>query len=376
MADETNTETEKPQGKSWWEKFGEALSGTTTDSEGNTYTPVYTGRGGSSFTYTKRTPSGEVEIVTPLADAIGGGKQTAPSALTDEEIAAGKTEADKYWEDQLKLAREQNAYNPGLYNRINARLDEYEQKYQQLLGGPQGLSAQVEGAYGAAAARGRQGAQNIRQQGQRAAAGIDAAYGEAAARAEGLAAGQGLGETTALSGFIPVSGEAAYTPTVGRAYGLAAADFTGGMGTIAADELGGSSAARGSGRMTLDQWAKTNMLDIRMRLDFAHDAALENATNAQTKAAADIALQRSRDEFTTTETEEVLKMMDAIWEADNNPISQNVRKIYGDDKKAFLAAVEARIKMNSNRAFERWFNQYRTSPEMLGQAPIFTDGSL
>jgi hypothetical protein len=311
----------------------------------------------------------EYQTTRPRFDPDAGRPKTDESTVT-----SGQAANEEYWNNRLKAEQDALAYDDNVYQAAVKTLNEYESDLMRdVVGGPQGLAAQVEGAYGAAASRGRQGAQNIKEQGQRSAAGIEASYGEAAARAEGLASGQGLGETTALSGFIPVSGEAAYTPTVGRAYGLAAADFTGATANIESDAMRSSSAARGQGRMTLDQWVQTNMSDIRFRLNMANSTAAAAAESAQTKAAKSIAAERTADKFAGTQAADVLAFMDRLWEADENEISKNVRKIYGD-KSAFLSAVEARLKINSERSFQQWFNQYTGGEQALGMSPLFGGG--
>lgn len=369
----------------WWmdaiNAVGSALGPQTTKDGSKIYTtPSLSGgigMGPSSVMIEK--PSGEFQLAGPF------GVQTIDSRAdkrnenipTQAEIAAGTRSAADYFNAQEKAAREAVRYSPRVFDAATGVLDQYQKQYEQLLGGPQGLSAQVEGAYGAAAGRGREGAQNIYREGQRAAGAIDALYGGAAARAEGLAAGQGLGTPTALSGITPVSGSAVYTPTTTRAYGATIADYTGAEAGLSSRDLAAQNASRGRGRQTLDQWAQTNMTGIRMRLDMAHATAKASGLDAEDKAAADVARQRAADKFGGNESKQVLLWMEDFWENGKGDVHKRVTKTY-NDKEEFLAAVTARTDMNSQREFEKWWMQYTVPQEMMGSAPLFggTAGSI
>lgn len=376
MAEENNqTNDNKVE---WWEGLGNLFAGQpwggTPEGEPKIYVTPSLGGGmgmGPSSVMIEQ-PSGEFQQVTPFGvQTIDTRKDKRNDQIpTPEEVAAGTRSAADYWATQEKAAREAVRYSPRVYNAASGVLDQYQKQYEQLLGGPQGLSAQVEGAYGAAAGRGREGAQNIYREGQRAAGAIDALYGGAAARAEGLAAGQGLGTPTALSGITPVSGPAVYTPTTTRAYGATIADYTGAEAGLSSRDLAAQSASRGRGRQTLDQWAQTNMMGIRMRLDMAHATAKASGLDAEDRAAADVARQRAADKFAGNESKQVLLWMEDFWENGKGDVHKRVTNTYRN-KEEFLSAVTARTDMNSQREFEKWWLQYTVPQEMMGTAPLF-----
>lgn len=331
----------------------------------------------STPTITLAEPGGDFTQITASGVREIGGRAGDGDAYvpTDADISSQVTANTEYWENLAREAREGAAYSPATYNAANRVLDKYEQDYKQILGGPTGLSAQVEGAFGAAAGRQREGAQNIYQGGQRAAGAIDALYGGAAARAEGLAAGQGAGPATALSGLTPVSGDMAYMPSVTRAYGATAADYTGASATLSSRDLAASRAGQGR-RMTLDEWANSQMLGIRMRLDMAHETAAAAAGDAQKAAEAAVRKQEAADKFTGTQAQDVIKFMERLWDdgSNDNPVVKNVKEQYNNDKEAFMAAVRARLEVNSKRMYQQYWQQYTVGNEMLGMAPLFGGG--